>query len=46
MRLPEPVWSIPISVAVGALLTMYPMPTVLSYGRPEWFQLGQASRQN
>ena len=39
MRLPEPVWSIPISVAVGALLTMYPMPTVLSYGRPEWLTL-------
>lgn len=39
MRLPEPSLSIPVSMAVGVLLTVYPLPEVLAYGRPEWLSL-------
>lgn len=39
MRLPEPVWSIPVSLVIGMLLTIYPLPDVFSYGRPEWLTL-------
>ena len=39
MRLPEPIWSIPVSFVAGALLTIYPLPEFFSYGRPEWLTL-------
>lgn len=39
MRPPEPTWSIPLSFAVGLVLTVYPLPEVLAHWRPDWLNL-------
>lgn len=39
MRPPEPLLSMPLSFAVGLLLTVFPLPDVLVFWRPDWLNL-------
>jgi rod shape-determining protein MreD len=39
MRSPDPWLAIPLSFAAGILLTVFPLPPVLAWWRPEWLLL-------